>query len=758
MMRKRLIGSSWLTEVGRIAAGLAVATVGLGSALAQSAAPNPQPAPPPPTRHLASPRLDEVIVTAQRRSQALEKAPVSVTYLSPQTTKNLDIRTVHQLSLITPSLSFSSQDDYAMIYIRGIGTNYANPGLETPVAIYEDGVYQTAGNNNILNLMDPANVQVLNGPQGTLYGRNASGGVVLFNTADPINKEQASISGEYGSYNHQQVDVMLNQPLTPDLIFRGAARFLNDDGYIHNEYDGKELGGGETKELRGKLLWKPSAVPGLEVLASTEYSYTDEHHDYSQELLPAPLCLGCSLGAVPPTGFYNTNQNGDGVFVEKNWLDVLRATYDVGPYSIKNVLGYRYASFGGPGGSDQDYTTVNLFQFHDFVPSRTLTESLQLSTNYTGPLNFITGLDYINDRRSFFSMFDGLAFAPYEVGPFAGTVPENQSNVRTDSESAFLEATYKVTQNLSLTAGARYNIDQRTLDTQNNPLSTLLFANSGFIERVSYYSFTPRGVITYSTPFGNLYVSETKGFKAGGLNTPAFSEAPVIAPEKVRSEEIGLKSRLLDGRLQTSIDGFHYVDDGLQVQVTDVLAGGSVTKNAASSEGYGIEGSGRFAVTDDLILGAGADWLHARFTSYDNPSLYCPTPTGLVGCSYNISNTPLPHAPNFTGFVTAEYNFPIIPGYHGSLAVAAHYTTQFAFIAGEGGPLGLDQQKAYALVNLNGWITPDNGRYRIGFYLDNATNTQYNDFVTTAGPYGAYHQAAPPIEAGLKLQVNFDNW
>jgi iron complex outermembrane receptor protein len=759
MSRKSLVGTSWLTCVG----GGALIAASFGTAMAQSAAPGPSQPPQatntaPAGTHHGGPRLEEVVVTAQRRKQSLEKAPVAVTYLSPQTTKNLDIRTVHELSLVTPSFSFSAQDDYAMVFIRGIGTNYANPGLESPVAIYEDGVYQTAGNNNILNLLDPANVQVLNGPQGTLYGRNASGGVILVNTADPTHQEQAQINAEYGSYNHQQVDVMVNQPLTPDLAFRGVVRFLNDDGYIHNEYDGKTLAGGETKEGRAKLLWTPSAIPGLSVLASTEYSYTDEHHDYSQELLPAPLCLGCSLGAVPPKGFYNTNQDGDGVFVEKNWLDVLRATYDIGPYSFKNVLGYRYASFGGPGGSDQDYTTIPLFQFHDFVPSRTLTESLQLSTNYAGPLNFISGIDYINDRRSFHSAFAGLAFEPYEVGPFAGTVPENQSNVRTDSESAFLEATYKVTPALSLTAGARYNIDQRTLDTQNNPLASLLFANTGFIERVSYYSFTPRGVITYQTPYGNLYVSETKGFKAGGLNTPAFSEAPVIAPEKVRSEEIGLKSRLLDGRLQTSIDGFHYIDDGLQVSVTDVQAGGSITKNAASSEGYGIEGSGRFAVTDDLILGAGADWLHARFTSYANPSLFCPSATGLVSCSYNISGTPLPHAPNFTGYLTAEYHFPILPGYEGSLAVAAHYTTQFAFIAGEGGPLELDQQKAYALVNLNGWITPDNGLYRVGFYLDNATNTQYNDFVTTAGPYGAYHQAAPPIEAGLKLQVNFGNW
>jgi iron complex outermembrane receptor protein len=758
VMRKFLVGSSWLTSLGRAAGSCAILAVSAASAMAQSAPPGTNAGTPNAPKHATGPRLEEVVVTAQRRKQTLEQAPVAVTYISPATTKNLDIRTVHDLSLVTPSLSFSAQDDFAMIYIRGIGTNYANPGLETPVAIYEDGVYQTAGNNNILNLMDPGSVQVLNGPQGTLYGRNASGGVLLFNTADPVHQETASIAGEYGSYNHQLVDVMINQPLSPDLVFRGVARFLNDGGYIHNEYDGKSLAGGETKELRGKLLWTPSAIPGLSVLASTEYSYTDEHHDYSGELLQAPLCLGCSLGAVPPVGFYNVNQDGDGVFVEKNWLDVLRVTYDLGPYSIKNVLGYRYASFGGPGGSDQDYTTIPLFQFHDFVPGRTLTESLQLSTNYTGPFNFITGVDYINDRRSFFSTFDGLAFAPYEVGPYAGTVPQNASNVRTDSESVFLEANYKVTPKLTFTAGARYNIDQRTLDTQNNPLSTLLFANSGFIERVSYYSFTPRGVITYQTPFGNLYVSETKGFKAGGLNTPAFSEAPVIAPEKVRSEEIGLKSRLLNGRLQTTIDGFHYVDNGLQVQVTDVDAGGSVTKNAASSEGYGIEATGRFAVTDDLILGAGLDWLHARFTSYPNPSLYCPTATGLVNCSYNISGSALPHAPNFSGYLTAEYSFPIINGFHGSLAVAAHYTTQFDFIAGQGGPLALDQQKAYALVNINGWVTPPNGRYRVGFYLDNATNTEYNDFVTTAGPYGAYHQAAPPIEAGLKLQVNFDNW
>ena len=118
----------------------------------------------------------------------------------------------------------------------------------------------------------------------------------------------------------------------------------------------------------------------------------------------------------------------------------------------------------------------------------------------------------------------------------------------------------------------------------------------------------------------------------------------------------------------------------------------------------------------------------------------------------------LPHAPKFTGYLTAVYSLPIFGGFHASLAGALHYTTKFDFISGAGGQLGLDQQAGYALMNINGWVTPDSGKYRVGFYLDNATATKYNDFATTGQPYGAYHQAAIPIAFGVKFQYNFGQY
>jgi iron complex outermembrane receptor protein len=721
------------------------------------------------TKRAKRPDIEQVVVTAQRRKQTLQEAPVAVTFISPQTTRNLDVRTIHDVSDITPSVSFSQQVDFDQVFIRGIGTNFANPGLETSVAIYEDGVYLTS-TQAVLDLLDTAGVQVLNGPQGTLYGRNASGGVILVDTANPTNRQGGSIQTEFGMYGHVLTDAVYNIPVSPDLRIRVAGRFRNEDGYIHNEYDGKTLGGEGGGEGRIKIDWTPSAIPGLDITGSVDASYYKQRHDYEQELLPAPQCLTCALfGAKPPTGFYDTNQDNDGVFIQRDLLTYLRVNYVAGPITYTSLTGYHKAFFGAPQGSDQDYTTVPFFSFHSAEPGDTITEDLTMQTNYGGPLNFLAGLSYLNDRRSFDSAFFGEAFAAVDQG---NAVPMNDTNVLTKSVSGFIQGTYKITDALSVQAGGRYNVDNRVLTSHNNLEAAEVFNGLGapysFGEKVTFYSFTPSGVLTYKIPvIGDAYVSYTKGFKAGGFSTPAFSEVPSVAPEKVQSEELGLKSRFLDGRLTTNFAGYHYTDTGLQVQITDVDAGGDITKNAGSSEGYGVELNSRFAATPDLIFGLGGDYLHAVFTNFQNAAVVCEGPGGfLEECNTdpklgpvspytNLTGTVLPRSPKFTGYLTAEYSFPVWPGFHASLAGVLHYTTAFDFIAGAGGQLGLDKQAGYALMNINGWLTPDSGKYRVGFYLDNATATHYNDFETTGQPYGAYHQAAEPIAAGVKLQYNF---
>jgi iron complex outermembrane recepter protein len=699
--------------------------------------------------------LEEIIVTAERRPQTLEQAPAAVTYVSPATAKTLDIRDLATVQFVSPDMSFSSQVGYAQVFIRGIGANYANPGLETSVAIYQDDAYQTGGNTSILKTLDIANIQVLNGPQGTLYGRNASGGVILLDTANPTIKEETTLAAEFGRFGHEQVDVVVNQPVTADLNVRFAARFEHDDGFVHNEYDDQTLGGGTTYMLRGKADWTPAAVPGLDVLWMSEYDYSFVYQDYEHERLQSPLCLGCELGAVPPTGFYDVNQNGDYAFKKQSVLNVLHVTQEFDDYTFKSVTSQHYNVFNVPHGSDQDYTTLNLFQFVDYVPGRTYTEDLSLASKYQGPLNFIAGVNFIRDDRAFRSTFLGLTYAAVETGPYADSSPSNQSFVRTESASGFLQGTYQITSDLSFTAGGRFNYDRRVLDAQNNPVATLLFGTSEVDERVIFHSFTPSYTLQYATPVGNLYASDTHGFKAGGFNTPAFVKDPIIGPEKIHSDEVGIKSTWLDHRLQTTFDVFHYVVSGLQVSVTDVLAGGDVTENAASAKATGAEFSARFAATRNLTLGFGGDYLHARFESYENASLYCPSATGLVACVGNLSGTPLPHAPDGTAYITAEYGFVPFSGYKAAVAALAHWTDRFLFIAGAGGPLGLDQQGAYALVNLNAWIGPEDDRYRVGLYVDNATDKKYFDFATTAGPYGAYYQPAPPITFGVKLQYRF---
>ena len=236
-----------------------------------------------------SQQAGEIVVTAQRRSERLQDVPIAMTAVNPQTATELGLRNLRDIQLAMPGTDLAAATGFTMLFIRGIGVPFTTPGLEPPVAIYLDGAYlpRAGGLNSLLDMVDPGQIEVLRGPQGTLYGRNATGGVILLNSANPTDKFEGRVMAEYGRFDHKQIDGMLNVPLSDTLSVRVAGRLRKEDGYVTN-FDGTKLGQQNNYTARVRARWAPT--DNFEVTGGVEWQRSRAFEFIDQLGSGAPTC------------------------------------------------------------------------------------------------------------------------------------------------------------------------------------------------------------------------------------------------------------------------------------------------------------------------------------------------------------------------------------------------------------------------------------------------------------------------------------
>lgn len=700
----------------------------------------------------------DIVVTAQRRTENLQQVPIAVTAIAPAQLEQLNLRSIDAIQMVTPGLVFTKGFGFAQNFIRGIGSEFANAGLGSAVSTYVDGAYVERGYGTVFDLLDVGSIQVLKGPQGTLYGRNATGGAILVTTADPTDRFEGYVSGEYGRFDHVQGEAMVNIPLTDTLAVRFAGRYSNNDGYIHNLYDGRTLGGRRTHIIRGKIAWEPS--PDFSAILAIEHSKMRLDTQAPRQILAPPLCVGCI--AFPESvsdKFYQSDIDVDlNVHIRTNWAN-LRLKGTTGIFTIESITSYRDQKDHNP--SDQDYTRASLFDFRQTSGGKTFTQDFIVSTDTGGWLDGMVGLTYLHDKGIYNLYAEGDIFA--DAIAATGMAPEGFNTFRTESVAAFGELTISPIERLKLTGGGRYNYDDRGIRAHSNAAGILAFgggtAPATFRQGTSFSSFTPRFVIAYDADIVNLFASYNKGFKAGGYNTPAFDLQDEIRPEKIESFEIGAKFVSPDRRLRLNLSAFHYKHKDVQVTIIDLASGGGKILNAAAATGKGIEFDGQFQATPWLGIFAGGSYLHARYDDFPGASSYMPDPSGQPGLitipgGENLAGFPLARAPDWSGFLGANVNAPIGDSMKGEFNVVAHYTSRMYFNAGAGGTLRLDQQGEYVLVNMSGAIGPADDRFQVGFYINNLTNKKYYEFMQTNN-FGASRIPAPPRTFGGRVKYNF---
>jgi iron complex outermembrane receptor protein len=591
--------------------------------------------------------LEEITVTAERRSENLEKTPLAITALSADTLDARGISTADDLNQLVPGLAVSRTGISAQIGIRGVvSTNDTEVG-DPAVAFNVDGVYLARSRGALAALFDIDRIEVLRGPQGTLYGRNATAGSINVITNKPdLEKASGSASIEYGNYNEFQTSGMLNIPLDSTFALRGAFQTDRHDGYSVN-FPAQPYEDLDSSAGRLEALWKP--VEQLSALLSLEY-YHDGGAGFGGYGATNPLGTYATGAGASPYRFavsedgYN-NETTKGVTLSVDWTLPFSATLSyLGNYRTDDWHSLSGSSAQGATGAYCATATSADCRSNTFFSLENQTSHELRLGNSEGLFKWVAGLYYFKENNNVF----------LGITPIAGitSLAFVQPSVTEESKAAFGQATFSVTDRFRLTGGARYTQDHKGRVGATEAFGPIVGEqcvgcaplNDNFAD-LKWSKTTWKGGAEFDVTANSLlYASVGTGYKAGGYGDGVAPNNNPYNPEDILAYDLGLKNDLLGHRLQVNIDSFYDLYTNYQASGLAVVSGQSslVTINAGKAKIYGLELETASLLTDVDRLNLSVALLHARFTQFD--LLGDPFSAGPV--SYTGNN--LPNAPDVT--------------------------------------------------------------------------------------------------------------
>lgn len=599
------------------------------------------------------PALEAVIVTAERRSQPLQEVPISITALTDENIERSKIGSIIDMQQHVPGLTVTqASTGQAQVFIRGIGTDIVGAGLEDAVAVYIDGVYQSRAAGTAMQFIDVERIEVLKGPQGILYGRNATGGAINIISRAPSSENSGQFDIQAGSYNQKTIRGTVSGPLSENSV-NGRLSFLHnrDDGDTQNMLLNLRGNSSDVNALRGSLEFLPN---NRLIITVNAHYYQNNLTTAFKPLHPAvnPLfaVFGATVVSDPRTVMQNlpneANLTQSGIDVKAEWdldsslLTSITALHKT-DYNIKRAdldgTEIPLLNVGSPA------TGIGIPEFTNFF-----SQEFTLASNDNGPLSWTGLLSYTHQKVD----APGFNFS----FPLLGLTTNSVAVVSTDALGVGGQATYSWANGLRLTGGARYSTETKDLEKDLTYANGIL--TGSMFDKKTWSSVTPKLVIDYSPDRNHmLYASVTKGFKSGGYNTVAIQ--PAFAPETAINYEAGIKSRLLDDRLFLNLTTFYTKYNDMQVSLVMSRAGGlySEIKNAAKAVSKGIEASIAVKPTSRFELSGGLQLLNARFAEFvtidpQNPAL---------GASDRKGNQ-LSRAPDTTINLAAQYTWPAAGG------------------------------------------------------------------------------------------------
>jgi iron complex outermembrane receptor protein len=616
--------------------------------------------------------LAEIVVTAQRRSESLQDVPIAVTAVSGARLEAVGIQTVADLDELTPGLSTPDNNGYFQPHIRGVGTTSEGAGIENPVALYVDGVYIADPPSALFSLNNIDRIEVDKGPQGTLFGRNATGGLIQIITRDPQQTPHLDADVSYGNYDDITSRVYATDGLTSDLSADLAVRYeYQGDGYGHNFYDGSEVGSlPHDLTTRTKFLFEPSSATQVRLTLDYE-DRADTRGIYHLGTQYPPTFNNAFFGGpYPQGGPYDVNYNAPFQNTLQGGGAALQIKQDLGAVALESITAFRKSVYFFS--ADLDFTPLPILYTVAHQHDEQLSQEIHISNNTPGKLSWTTGLYYFYSKDGW-DPFD-IGFGPTPVSPIPGVpVVSGTSNQQfTNSAAGYGQATYEVIQDTNLTLGGRYTYERKTVDgagttfVDGTPVAVTPYPTPGLgiPPSTDFHNFSYRGALDHKfTSTLMAYMSYSTGYKSGGYNLAAGVNPP-YQPETIKASEVGVKSEFFDRRLRLNVSGFNYLYDN--IQVGEALGDTEVIVNGAKAKMYGGDIDGELVVVRGLTLNGGFSYIHDRFLDYPNANFIIPVgvcvPAFGGGCVGSAAGKELPYTPTTSWNLGGEYKWELPMG------------------------------------------------------------------------------------------------
>lgn len=671
----------------------------------------------------------DIVVTANRREQSLQDVPISIAVLDKAALANSGVVNSTQIQVTTPGVNIATGVGAPIIFVRGMGT--ANLVAEGAVGLYLDGVYlpYSAAIDN--SFLDIERVEVLKGPQGTLYGRNTTAGAINFVTRDPAEKETVEVTARAGSWGTVQGQGYISTG--PGRVSASvAAQYTHHNAYLKNlvpnrpDYNDRNEYG-----VRGRLKVELSDL----WTASLSADYT-EANDYGSIGFVSIYPRNYAANPATPGNFVLLKDDARHTYADfpsnghrvENYGGSLTVRGDLGFADVVSISGYR--NVYQQTAPDSDATDLPLTTFNSQNRFKNWSQELQLISAPSSKIEWIVGL-YAFDLDATFG-----PTGAFSLGNTGGPLISEANiivngHVGTKSYAAYGQVTVPLFDAFKLTGGLRYSTERPELVEQNValPNGTIIVRDTPAKER--FNSLDPKVGIQYEANGQMLYASYTKGFRSGSYNLGSPGTPGPVRPEKVDAFEVGGKHTVARG-VFFNWAGWYYKYKDLQVSRV-LQSGGSLftNQNAASATSKGVEASLTINSIDNLSLNLAASYIDAEYEDFTGAAAFVPAPSGygLVRAERDVSGVDLPRAPSFTLSAQATYKVPIGDGSL-DLSGNVYYTSSYCLDT----PSDI-KQDGYELINLSATYNLPGDRWAIGVFATNLTNSIYINYYN-ANAYG----------------------
>jgi iron complex outermembrane receptor protein len=626
-----------------------------------------------------------------------------------------------------------------------------------PVATYIDGVYLSSAPASLMTLNNVERIEVLKGPQGTLFGRNATGGLIQVVTKDPRHDPSVSFDATYGNYRDVAADLYATAGLTNTLAADIALRYESQaEAWGRNLYNGEPVGRlNNDVASRTKFLFDASDTTQIRLALDYEQRTTSRDTQHTVPGYPVNFSNPFFGGPFNYGTAFDINNNVQPQNSLKAGGAALQINQDFGPVLLQSITAWRQSFFFFP--LDTDQTPVDILSITATADTQQFSQELQLSSGPSEILKWVTGVYFYHARDKWDPLIIG--FGPSVISPVPGlpvSIIENDSQ-GTNSMAGYAQATWTLLPGTNATAGLRYTYEDKKLAGAQEfsiadspgPTTPIPPPAAGIPSESSFNNLSYRVAFDQKLSRSILgYISYNTGFKSGGYNL-TLATNPVYQPETIRSAEIGLKSDLFDEHLRLNVAAFHY--NYSNIQVGRFTSGTEAIYNGAAAKIYGLDLDADYVLSPELTLSGGLSYLHDRFTSFPDADFFVPgggcVPVAAgVPCAGNAAGHKLAYSPTLTYNISGNYRHRFSAG---SLSVNVTYYHSSRFYAA---PDDYLYQDGFGILNSSITWTDPSSRYSIKVWGKNLGNTVYATSLVEANQ-GPLRALGSPLTYGVTFGV-----